>query len=140
MSEENIEAWLGRPWVDTVGEVGGENVRRMVNDARSTGVSAFRQVAQRFPSGLELPIEYTAVRLGPGRPARDRQEPQAVAELQSRLIAAQQAMERDYWKLREIETRSRLLFDASNEAVLLIRAADHASSRPTSRRCGRSRR
>ena len=27
---------------------------------------------------------------------------QAVAELQSRLIAAQQAMEQEYWKLREV--------------------------------------
>ena len=49
---------------------------------------------------------------------------QAVAELQSRLIAAQQTMERDHWKLREIETRYRLLFDASNEAVLLLKASN----------------
>ncbi|MFC7689779.1 PAS domain-containing protein [Paeniroseomonas aquatica] len=42
--------------------------------------------------------------------------------MQARLIAAQQAREQDYWKLREIETRSRLLFDASSEAVLLVRA------------------
>ena len=48
----------------------------------------------------------------------------AVAELQARLIAAQQAMERDYWKLREVETRCRLLFDASNEAVLVLRAGN----------------
>jgi transcriptional regulator PpsR len=46
----------------------------------------------------------------------------AVVELQSRLIAAQQAMEQEYWKLREVETRYRLLFDASTEAVLLLRA------------------
>jgi len=49
---------------------------------------------------------------------------QAVAELQSRLIAAQQTMERDYWKLREIETRYRLVFDASNEAVMIVSAAN----------------
>jgi len=49
---------------------------------------------------------------------------QAVAELQSRLIAAQQTIERDYWKLREIETRYRLVFDASNEAVLIVSAAN----------------
>ena len=34
-----------------VTEVGGEKVRRMVEDALKTGVSAFRQVTQRFPSG-----------------------------------------------------------------------------------------
>ena len=31
-------------------------------------------------------------------------------------------MEQDYWKLREVETRYRVLFDASNEAVLLLNA------------------
>ena len=95
------------------------------DDAREQGVSAFRQVTQRFPSGLELPMEYTTVLLG-GRAGllAIGKNLQAVAELQSRLIAAQQAMERDYWKLREVETRYRLLFDASNEAVVLVRAAD----------------
>ena len=33
-------------------------------------------------------------------------------------------MERDYWKLREIETRYRLVFDASNEAVMIVSAAN----------------
>lgn len=122
---EDVQAWVGRPWAETVAEVAGDPVRRLLKDARTKGVSAFHQVAQRFPSGLELPIEYTAVRLGgkAGLVAVGKNL-HAVTELQSRLISAQQAMERDYWKLREVETRYRLLFDASNEAVLLIRAGD----------------
>ncbi len=120
---EETQAWLGRPWVDTVGEAGSAKVQRMVDDARARGVSGFRQITQRFPSGLELPMEFTTVRLGgQGGLLAIGKSLQAVAELQSRLIAAQQAMERDYWKLREVETRYRLLFDASNEAVLLIKA------------------
>lgn len=119
---EEVAAWVGRPWAETVEEIAGAKVRRMVEDARTSGVSAFRQVTQRFPSGLELPIEYTAVRLGgsSGLLAIGKNL-QAVAELQARLVAAQQAREQDYWKLREIETRSRLLFDASSEAVLVVR-------------------
>ena len=123
MEAEGVSEWLGRPWVETVGEVGSDRVRRMLDDALRNGVSAFRQVTQRFPSGLELPVEYTTVRLGgaAGLIAVGKNL-QAVAELQSRLIATQQAREQDYWKLREIETRSRLLFDASSEVVLLVRA------------------
>ena len=123
VESEAFTDWLGRPWAETVGEVGSDRVRRMLDDARRNGVSAFRQVTQRFPSGLEMPVEYTTVRLGgaAGLLAVGKNL-QAVAELQSRLIAAQQAREQDYWKLREIETRSRLLFDASSEAVLLVRA------------------
>lgn len=123
--EEGTESWHGRPWSETVGDVGGDKVARMLKDAREVGVSAFRQVTQKFPSGNEIPIEYTAVRLGDkaGLVAVGKNL-QAVAELQSRLIAAQQAMERDYWKLRETESRYRLLFDSSNEPVLLIRASN----------------
>jgi transcriptional regulator PpsR len=124
MSNEAIEAWRGRPWFETVADMGGgSKVRRMLEDARESGVSAFRQINQRFPSGREFPMEYTTVRLGGtagliaiGRNLR------AVAELQSRLVSAQQAMEQDYWKLREVETRYRMLFDASNEAVVLLSA------------------
>jgi len=123
LSQEAVEGWRGRPWFETVADVGGGKVRRMLEDARDSGVSAFRQINQRFPSGLEMPMEYTTVRLGgkSGMIAIGRNL-KAVAELQSRLVAAQQAMEQDYWKLREVETRYRLLFDSSNEAVLLLSA------------------
>jgi transcriptional regulator PpsR len=125
MGAESVDGWLGRPWVEIAGEMGGDKVKRMVDDARVSGISAFRQINQRFPSGLEIPMEYTTVLLG-GRAGMLAigKNLQAVAELQSRLIAAQQTMERDYWKLREIETRYRLVFDASNEAVLIVSAAN----------------
>lgn len=124
-TDERVDSWLGHPWVDTVNDVGGDKVRRMLEDARQNGVSAFRQINQRFPSGLELPVEYTTVSLGEkGGLLAIGKNLQAVADLQSRLIAAQQAMERDYWKFREVETRYRLLFDASNEPVLLLKAAN----------------
>ena len=125
MSAESVDGWLGRPWVEIAGDMGGDKVKRMVDDARASGISAFRQINQRFPSGMEIPMEFTTVLLG-GRAGMLAigKNLQAVAELQSRLIAAQQTMERDYWKLREIETRYRLVFDASNEAVMIVSTAN----------------
>jgi transcriptional regulator PpsR len=125
MSSESVDGWLGRPWVEIAGDLGGDKIKRMVDDARVSGISAFRQINQRFPGGLEIPMEFTTVLLG-GRAGMLAigKNLQAVAELQSRLIAAQQTMERDYWKLREIETRYRLVFDASNEAVVIVSAAN----------------
>ena len=125
MLGESADNWLGRRWDETVADLGGDKIKRMIEDARTKGISAFRQITQRFPSGLEVPMEYTTVLLGghAGLLAIGKNL-QAVAELQSRLVAAQQTMERDYWKLRDIETRYRVLFDASHEAVLLIRAAN----------------
>lgn len=123
--ETDVSAWIGSPWTQTVGDVGAEKVKLMVDHARESGMSAFRQLNQQFPSGREIPIEYTTVRVSEstGLVAIGKSL-QTVAELQSRLISAQQAMERDYWKFREIETRYRLLFDASNEAVLIVRASN----------------
>jgi transcriptional regulator PpsR len=125
VATENAKSWLGRPWIETVSSLGNSNVQHMLDDARESGISAFHQVTQRFPSGLEVPMEYTTVLLG-GRAGMLAigKNLQAVAELQSRLIAAQQAMERDHWKLREVETRYRLLFDASSEAVLTVKASN----------------
>lgn len=124
MSAENIDAWLGRPWSE-VGGGAGEKIQRMMQDTQRTGISAFRQITQVFPSGLEVPMEFTTVLLG-GRAGMLAigKNLQAVAELQARLISAQQTIERDYWKLREIETRYRLVIEDSNEAVLLAKVAD----------------
>jgi len=120
---EQANQWLGRPWVETVRPGDGVHLRRMVEDARETGVSSFRQVVQLLPSGTEAPIEYATIRLD-GEPSllAVGKSLRAVTELQNRLIEAQQTMERDYWKLREIETRYRTLFNACMEAILLLDA------------------
>ncbi len=124
LSGEFVKTWLGRPWIETVADSGVDKVRLSIDDARVGGLSAYRRILQRFPSGLEMPIEYTTVRLGDAGLIAIGRNLQGSSELQSRLIAAQQAMERDYWKLREVETRYRLLFDASNDAVLVLSSDD----------------
>ncbi len=125
VSEQGVAAWLGRSWVETLGPLGADDVRQVVESVREGGVFAFHAL-QRFPSGLELPMQYTTVRVGGrdgGLLAMGRSL-QVAAELQSRLVAAQQATEQDYWKLRDVETRHRLLLDASAAAVLTIGAED----------------
>lgn len=126
ISGESVGAWLGRPWLETVGDGDAQDVRRAVEDARAGGICAFRQVVQRFPSGLELPIEYTTLRVDGAKAGllAMGKNLQVVTELRSRLAAAQRATEQEYWKLRELETRYRLLFDTSVEAVLMIGAED----------------
>jgi transcriptional regulator PpsR len=124
LATEQPETWIGRRWVETVSDSGTSKVQRLVADARAQRVSAFRQVPQRFPSGIELLMEYTAVRLGPrsGLVAVGKNL-QAVNALQASVVAAQQAVERDYWRLRNIETRYRLLFNASSEASVLLESS-----------------
>ena len=126
VSGESIETWVGRAWPDTIAGEGGQQVRQMIDDARASGVSAFGKVLQRFPSGRELPFEYTTILVN-GRKGGLLvlgKSLQVVADLQLRLAAAQRATEREYWKSRDVETRYRLLFDASDEAVLMVRGDD----------------
>lgn len=117
-----VKAWIGRPWTETVADVGAERVRRMVEEACANRVSMLSQVTQRLPDGRELRVEYTTVRLGDnagliavGRSLR------TVQDLQDRLVAAQRSMERDYWKTRQVEARIRPLLEATDEAVLMVR-------------------
>ena len=125
LEDERLEDWRGRAWEDTVEPAIDGEIVKMIEAVRRSGDSSCFRVRQRFPSGRELPIEYTTVSLGgrDGFVAVGRNL-ETIAELQARLLSAQQAREQDYWKLREIETRYRLVFDASSEAVALVRTAN----------------
>lgn len=120
IANESITGLVGRRWADTI-TPGDANVQRIIDDARLSGVSPFHQVLQRLPSGLELAVEYTAVRLGgaAGLIAIGRSL-EAVADVRARLALAKSAMERESWKLRTVETRYRLLFNAASRPVLLL--------------------
>ena len=126
ISDEGVEGWVGRNFIETVGDGASDHVMRMMAEARTRGVSDFRQVSQRFPSGRERAMEYNAVRLSAraGLIVIGKHLP-AVAGVQSSLIATQQAREQDAWKLRAVETRFRALLDPSDEhPVLLLRVGD----------------
>jgi transcriptional regulator PpsR len=69
-------------------------------------------------------MEYTTFSLGKAGFVAIGRNLEAVGELRKRLELAQQARERDYWKMREIETRYRTLFDATTEAVALVNVSD----------------
>lgn len=117
--------WIGLPWVATVPERDGLLLRRILGEVQARGFSPFRQLVQRLPSGREVAVEYTTLHLeGQQDYVAVGKSLQANAEIQCRLIETQQAMARDYLKLREIETRYRHLVNASSEAVLLLDARD----------------
>ena len=121
LAEEGFGDWVGRPWVDTVTAESRAKVEGMLQDARAGAPARWRQVNQLLPSAGELPVLYSALPLAGGTLAVGR-DLRATAALQQRLLEAQQAMERDYWKFRHAETRYRHLFQVAAEAVLVVDA------------------
>lgn len=117
-------SWIGRAWADTVTVESRIKVQEMLAEATSTSASRWRQVNHPITGGTDMPIRYCAMRIGDeGRMLAIGREMSAVADLQQRLIHAEQQIEREYSKLRATETRYRALFQLAREAVLIADAS-----------------
>lgn len=124
LSSEGYSRWLGQPWVDTVTPESRPKVEALLRDAGTSNASKWRHVNHPSSHGADVPVMYSAVQVGnKDRVVAIGRDLRAVASLQSRLVEAQQSMERDYWRLRQVETRYRLLFQMASEAVLIVDAA-----------------
>jgi transcriptional regulator PpsR len=121
------QSWVGRPWIETVADDSQAKVEQILEDARDAPLVSWREINHRATStGQDLPIRYSAVRLAEeGRILAIGRDLRAIATLQQQLVSAQQAMEREYARLRHAETRYRLLFQIASEAVLIVDASTH---------------
>ncbi|MFQ3595549.1 MAG: transcriptional regulator PpsR [Sphingomonadaceae bacterium] len=116
LAEQGVESWIGQPWSETVHPDSRPKVIEMLASGREPG--PWRQVNQLAEQG-DLPLRFLAVGTGEGVIAVGR-DLRAVAQMQQRLIQAQQAIERERLKSRQSESRYRLLFNLSGEAVLIV--------------------
>ena len=121
------QAWLGRPWAETVTTESRPKVEALLSGAPSE--SKWRNINQVAEGGEAVPLLFAAVPLQRGnRRVVFGRDLSAQSRLQQRLLETQQSMERDYAKLRQAETRYRLLFQLSADATLII---DGATGRVT---------
>ena len=120
---EVLDGWVGRRWVETVTTDSRGKIELLLREAVPSSITPRRQVNHNGADGHDLPIAYTAVRLADGGIVAVGRDMRAIAALQQRLVETQQALERDYWQLRHVQTRYRLLFERSGEAVLVVDAS-----------------
>ncbi len=120
---ESRGKWLGRRWVDTVTQETRGKIEALLREAAASAPPRWRQVNHPSLRTTDVPVLYSAVLVGSGRVVAFGRDLRAISELQQRLVDAQQSMERDYSRLRHVETRYRLLFEMSSEAVLILDAA-----------------
>jgi transcriptional regulator PpsR len=116
--------WIGEPWVDVVSPDSRQKVVELLADAASENTPRRRHINHHSPGSTEdLPILYSATRIGPkGRIVAVGRSLRPIAALQQRLLDTQQSMDREYARLQQAETRHRLLFQVSAEAVLIADA------------------
>ena len=119
--------WLGIPLAETVTTESRTKIQDLLKDVAAQKPSSWRHVNHPSPAGEDIPVQYSAIDIG----RKDRfvvvgRDLRQMAAMQQRLMSAQQSMERDYTRLRQAETRYRLLFQVASEAVLIIDASSHA--------------
>jgi transcriptional regulator PpsR len=129
MALEGYRQWVGLSWAQTVTVESRPKVEALLNDAGVKSARKWRHVNHPSPRGADVPVLYSAVRVGKEGPVvafgRDLRP---LSTLQQRLVEAQQAMERDYLRLRHMETRYRHLFQSVSEAVLIVDPVTHIVS------------
>jgi len=120
----SADQWVGRAWADTVATPMRRKVEAMLHDVASTGLARRREISHSGAGGADIPVAYTAIRLGRNGPViavgRDLR---AIAAIQQRFLDAQQDLERGYWKARQVESQERQLYQVLCDGVLAVDAA-----------------
>ncbi|WP_460449687.1 transcriptional regulator PpsR [Alsobacter sp. SYSU BS001988] len=121
LAELDARSWVGRPWRDTVTVDSKGKIDELLGAPSAKSASRWRQVNHPTPSGVDAPVRYSAIRLDQdGRTLAVGRDLRAIGLMQQRLVDAQQAMEREYARIRSVETRYRLLFQLASEAVVIV--------------------
>jgi len=129
-----VDTWRGCRWIDTVV---AENRLKIAEMLAGTGEPGrWRQVNHDTPAG-DVPVRYLAIAdPATGGIVAIGRDMRTAALMQQRLLRAQQAMERDSLRLRQLEARYRLLFDSAQEAIVIIDATSRqiTEANPAARR------
>lgn len=120
-----FQSWIGRRWSQTVTPDSVQKIESLLREAGAKTISDWRQVNHTAVEGSDIPILYSTILAGPGRIVAVGRDLRPIAAMQQRLVEAQNAMERDYSRLRQVEMRYRLLFEFSAEALVVVESNGH---------------
>jgi transcriptional regulator PpsR len=119
---EGSDGWIGRNWLDIVSSETRGKVEDMLASVASSKPTRWRQVNHPTSTG-DVPVRYWAIPSGnDGRTIAIGRDLRANAALQQRLLQAQQSLERDYLRLRQAESRYRMLFERAADAIMIVDA------------------
>lgn len=112
----------GRLLVETVTDESRAKVDELLSLEPDQGrETVTRDIVHRLEDGTDLPVRYARMaKFGDGRVALLGRDQRAFAALQQQVLDAQMALEQDYWRLRYVESRYRLLFRMAGEPLLIV--------------------
>lgn len=122
---DEVPGWddlVGRRWLDTVLSDSGRKVEQLLKDAFQGEPGRAREVNQRVDGGVELPLRVRGTNIDDEHVIVLGHDIRPLADLQQRMVSAQQAMDLEYRRLRQADTRYRLLFHVCSEGVLVVQA------------------
>jgi transcriptional regulator PpsR len=126
---KGCQDWVGKNWAQTVTVESQVKVRALLKDSLTGDGVRWRQVNHPVAGAQDLPLSYSVVPVRRKGQSADSaithslafgRDLRAQMALQQRLVTAQMSLERDYWRLRQVETRYRLLFQMATEPVLIL--------------------
>jgi len=113
--------WVSQTFGSIVAADSRAKTAALLQDAMGHAAPKWRHINHKAMDGRSIPILYCGVEIGgSGRVMAFGRDLSAVSTLQQRLWNAQQSLEREYVRLRDIEGCYRLLFQQSSEAVLVL--------------------
>ncbi|MDP3898252.1 MAG: transcriptional regulator PpsR [Mesorhizobium sp.] len=119
----HLDDWIGQPLVEIVTVDSRVKIGELLRDSAPGASTRVHQVNHPAKGVRDLPVGYRLVsfagselRIALGTDMR------AMAEMQQRLVRAQIDMEKDYRKLRDIESRYRILFHLAAEPLIVVDA------------------
>jgi transcriptional regulator PpsR len=122
-TRSEMEGWVGKTFLDIVTVESREKVEDLLAEASRTRITRARQINHVTAVGRDIPVSYRIVSFpGTGNRIALGQDMRAIADMQQRLVRAQIEMERDFRKIRDVESRYRILFHLAHEPLLVLDA------------------
>jgi transcriptional regulator PpsR len=125
ITEPSASTWIGRPWAETVTGDTRKKIELLIQEVGTAGITRKREVSHPASGGTDIPISYSALRLGKQGPViavgRDLR---TIAAIQQQMLSAQKDLERDYWTLRRDQGQRQELDQVASDAVLVVVGPD----------------
>lgn len=123
MPQHLFTGWPGKALRDTVTVESRIKVEQIIDEANTGKASRWRQVNHPMREGADIPVMYSAIKAGPkGHIIAIGRDMSSMAQLQQRLLSAEQAVEAEYQRLRNAETRFRMLLQSASDAIMIAEA------------------